>query len=557
MRRPLLLCGLVAALLVAPGAVPAVAGDSGGAPAPAVARWAVGVVPGDFARTAAALPGARTLVPGRSLLVTGQRPSVTGARYVVRLDGVKRTLAFPNREPLAAQQWYLTQDRAWSYWPAAAPKLAPVRVAVIDSGIDFGHPEFEGRVIGGTSFVDGPWRRDVDGHGTFIAGIIAADPFNGRGIAGIAINAQLLIVKVVEPDGVSLEGEIKAIRWAADHHARVINLSLGGLRNPHDSRLDTYSLAERDAVLYARQKGAVVVAAVGNGPDAPQMPWQFANYPAALPHVIGVGAVRQTGVVPAFSNRDRVYLDLVAPGHSIFSTIPRNLVDTQFGCEGEPYSDCGPFEFRQAIGTSFAAPQVAAAAALLLGQDPSLTPDQVAWLLERSADDVSPQTGCARCSEGRDSLSGWGRLNVQAALKLLKSRTTLPPPDALEPNDDVGAFARVFYRLPRTITATLDFWDDPVDVFAMRLKKGQSVFATLLAPGAAVKLSLWKPRAAPVRGQPARRDRAAQSTKVDLQERLAYTAPAAGTYYLQVKLKAPGPGSTSYELDVSTRARAT
>ena len=120
--------------------------------------------------------------------------------------------AFDNLEPLAAKQWYLAQDNAWTYWPAE-PDLAPVNVAVIDSGIDGTHPEFVGRIAAAKSFVGGSPYQDEQGHGTFVAGEIAASPFNGVGIAGIAFNAHLLIAKVVEPDGtVSLPGEVAAIR---------------------------------------------------------------------------------------------------------------------------------------------------------------------------------------------------------------------------------------------------------------------------------------------------------------------------------------------------------
>jgi subtilisin family serine protease len=186
-----------------------------------------------------------------------------------------------------------------------------------------------------------------------------------------------VIAKAANADGtVSLKGEVAAIRWAADQGARVINLSLGGVRDPLNLRLDLYSPLEQAAVDYAYAKGAVIVAAVGNGTQSPATPWPFAHYPAALPHVIGVSALRRDGTVPAYSNRDTVYNDLAAPGDQIFSTIPRNLLSSDPSCAGEAYSDCGPREFRGAIGTSFAAPQVAAAAALLIGQDPKLTPQQ-------------------------------------------------------------------------------------------------------------------------------------------------------------------------------------
>ena len=267
-------------------------------------------------------------------------------------------LAFTNTEPDAPQQWYLTEDNAWTHWPTE-PVLAPVKVAVIDSGIDAGHPEFVGRIAGGVSYVGSSWRTDTCGHGTFVAGEIAANPSNDVGIAGIAFNAKLLIAKVVGADcDVSTSGEISAIRWAANHGARIINLSIGGIRDPADPELNSYSAAEEAAIEYAYSKGVLVVAAVGNGTQAPKMPWPYADYPAALPHVLGVGAIDEDGAVPAYSNRDSRYVDIAAPGGPIFSTIPRNLVDDAIpGCVGVAYSDCGPDEFRDGIGTSLRRPR--------------------------------------------------------------------------------------------------------------------------------------------------------------------------------------------------------
>jgi hypothetical protein len=466
-------------------------------------------------------------------------------------------VAFGNTEPLAADQWYLNQDRAWSYWPSQ-PSLAPVKVAVVDSGIDFGHPEFAGRILGGRSFVGGSWKHDSDGHGTFVAGLIAADPGNGQGISGIAFNAKLLIAKVVPPDdsGVNLQAEVEGIRWAVQEGAQVINLSLGGQRDPVDLRLDTYSPLERDAIEYAVTKGVVVVAAVGNGTDSPSIPWIYADYPAALPHVIGVSALRENGSVPDYSNRDPVYVDISAPGDAIVSTVPRNLVDaTQPECAATPYSTCGPSEFRDAIGTSFAAPQVSAAAALLLGQDPELTPDQVIWLLERSARDVNTATGCRKCSAGRDSLAGWGRLDVQSALNMLRNGTKLPKPDFGEPNDDAGTTAHPFGP-PRTISASLDFWDDPVDVYSLPLQKGRELFARLSASTrSAVSLVLWKPGTQRVEGPNAHdSDKVAMAVAVGGQKRLAYAVAETGTYYLEVKFVPPARARITYTLAVATRA---
>jgi subtilisin family serine protease len=460
--------------------------------------------------------------------------------------------AFDNTEPYAAKQWYLTEDEAWSFWESP-PDLYPVKVAVIDSGVDGTHPDLAGRVVLARSFVGGSPYHDEQGHGTFVAGEIAANPFNHVGIAGLAFNARLIVAKVVRSDGsVSLAGEVAAIRWAVDNGARVVSLSLGGVRDPLNSRLDTYSPLEQAAIDYAYSKGAVVVAAVGNGPQSPRTPWPYADYPAALPHVIGVGAVARDGSVPDYSNRDAVYNDVAAPGDAMFSTIPMPLVEDRPGCAGEPYSDCGPAEFRSAIGTSFAAPQVSAAAALVLGQDPTLRPEQVAWLLERGADDATPATGCPTCPAGRDPLTGWGVLDVAGALALLTGGTPLPPPDGYEPNDDAGPWAHALPPLPRTIDATLDYWDDDVDVYRVRLGSGQRLFARLTpAVRAVVRLSLWAPGTARVDTLASERLRLTRSTTVGTQARLAYRARTAGVYYLEAKLGSKLRDPLAYRLSVA------
>ena len=459
--------------------------------------------------------------------------------------------AFDNTEPLAAKQWYLTEDRAWSYWPTQ-PQLFPVTVAVIDSGIDGTHPEFAGRVVAAKSFVGGTAYHDDQGHGTFVAGEIAASPFNNEGIAGLGFNVRLMVAKVVQPDGnVSLQGEVEAIHWAVDNGAKVINLSLGGVRDPLDRSLDTYSPLEQAAVQYAYSKGVVVVAAVGNGPQSPATPWGFAHYPAALPHVIGVSAIRENGSVPAYSNRDVIYNDLAAPGDAIFSTIPSNLEEQTPSCAGVPYSNCGPFEFRDAIGTSFAAPQVTAAAALLLGQDPSLRPEQVSWLLERSANDDRASTGCAECPVGRDKYTGWGTLDIEGALTLLGDGSSLPPADHYEPNDDAGVWSHALPPLPRTVSATLDYWDDNLDVYRIYLHQGAKLFARV-TPNlrGSVRMSVWGPGTAhvdtPMAGLPL-----AQSKAVGVQVRVALKAKKTGSYYLELKDTKKSRAPVSYQLAVA------
>jgi subtilisin family serine protease len=471
---------------------------------------------------------------------------------VAALAAAGTAAAFTPTDPFVPQQWYLEQDHAFDIWPEP-PALAPVKVAIVDSGVDSSLPEFAGRIAAARSFVGGSPFLDSEGHGTFVAGVIAAN-LDGQGIAGMAPNAQLLVAKVVERDGsIPLDAEVKAIRWAADQGARVINLSLSGQRDPVHSGQDTYDRDEAAAVAYAYAKGAVVVAAVGNGDESPAEPWPYASYPAALPHVLGVSALTKTGNVPDFSNRDAVYNDLSAPGSGIVSTFPSNLTGLRPTCTEQGYSVCGTDEYRQGgEGTSFAAPQVSAAAAVLLGLVPTLTNGQVGALLEHSADDVNAGTGCARCALLRDPLSGWGRLDVAKAVANLAG--PLPPPDALETNDQAGTAARTLWGGSHHVAATLDFYDDPVDVYRVVLRKRQKLTASVNATwaGASVQLELWRPGTTLVdRPTLVRKYRAAASAAAGARQHVRFTAPVAGSYYVEVRASAPGFGAYALKLTKS------
>ncbi len=221
------------------------------------------------------------------------------------------------------------------------------------------------------------------------------------------------------------------------------------------------------------------------------------------------------------------------------------------------YSNCGPLEFRGGLGTSFAAPQVSAAAALLLGVDPRLKPDQVEWLLERSATDADPASGCAACPVGRDSLTGWGDLNVAAALDLLGNEHNLPAPDAYEPNDNantIGASAHPLGKL-RSIVATLDFWDDPIDVYSIKLTAGSKVFARLgTGADAGTTLVLWKPGTTDVTAAPRTRCSATAllpPRSLRGSRGSATRCEATGTYYVEVKIGAPNHAPDLYHLSVA------
>lgn len=472
--------------------------------------------------------------------------SIPGVAYVEPVTK-SRSLAFKPTDPLVDAQWYLPAIRAFDFWPDAVPQLSPVRVAVVDSGIDATHPEFDGRIAGGESFVGSDWRRDTMGHGTFVAGEIAAALDNGQGIAGVGFPVSLLIAKVTDARGsISVEAEAKAIRWAVDRGARVINLSLGGPRDPNDPTVDTYSPLEEAAIRYAASHGVTVVAAVGNCEQ--RCPGRYASYPAALSHVIGVSAIRADGTAAPFSNRDGVFNDIAAPGFGIISTLPLDLAPSTPGCPAAGYSICGPESFKDGAGTSFAAPLVSAAAALLVAQDPRLTPSQVTQILTQTASDMS--------SAGRDAVTGSGRLDVTAALEAVFSQP-LPPSDRFESNDDAGTESwRIPLRSSRLVIATVDAYDDPTDVYRVYLRAGRRFRAVLESSfSGKPTLVLWRPgtrHVSPV-------TRVALRTGSILAWRRArvpvidFVVRRAGWYFVEVK--APPRSGGPYRLFLESRPR--
>ncbi len=544
MRRALL---LIAAILGASLVTPAVAG---------AARVAVGLKPDANPAAVAAAVERRTgtrpeLLRPIPALVVDLRAGISlagidGIRYVETLHA--RRLAFTPSDPLVSRQWYLTQSRFYDPW-LTLPALERVPVAVIDSGVDATHPELAGKILDAKSFVGGSASEDTLGHGTFVAGLVAAGVGNGIGIAGLAPSAELLVAKVVTPSrAIPIEAEAKAIRWAVENGARVINMSLGGIRDPLDPKRDSFSRLEADAVAYAVSSGAVVVAAVGNGDQAPSSPWQYASYPAALPHVLGVSAISETGGVPKFSNRDKIYNDLAAPGDRILSIFPRPLTSRFPACSEQGYSSCGPEEYREAQGTSFSVPQVSAAAAILFSLRPLLRPEQVTAILEQTAVDVTPATGCAACAVGRDEHSGRGRLDVAAAIGALAE--PLPLADRFEANDDAGSGAYKLSGSNRRLNATVDFWDDQDDVYAVKLKKGQRVYVGLTGALASsdLSLALWLPKTRTISNVRSLRFRARISARPAAREYFSHRAAKAGSYYVQVRMSSPGV--TRYRLTI-------
>ncbi len=312
-------------------------------------------------------------------------------------------LLLPNRRPndvfYTRYQWNLPMidmERSWEQSQGSSK----VVVAVVDTGIDMDHPEFQGKLTTGYNVIeDNNYPMDDNGHGTHVAGVIAARTNNGDGIAGMTWHSKLMPIKAIGADGSGTAFDIaQGIRWATDHGADVINLSVGNY---------TSSAALRDACRYAYRKNVVLVAATGN--DATDQP----GYPAAYPEVFGVSAIDHNQERADFSNYGD-YVDVVAPGVDIPSTYI--------------YSD-----YAALSGTSMACPHVAALAALIRSVNPGISPDNVMKLMRKTAIDLGAQ--------GKDNMYGHGMINVHAALT--QARNDSPPLKA-EPQEGFGGLLNKF-----------------------------------------------------------------------------------------------------------------
>ena len=352
-------------------------------------------------------------------------------------------------------------------------------------------------------------------------------------------------LQVVSSDGtIAPRNEAAAIRWAVDKGARVVNLSLGALRDPRPSGTrgrvqDGYSAAEAAAIRYAVARGAIVVAAVGNGVDG--RAWRYADWPAALPHVVGVGAVDRVRKPASFSNRDAVHVDLVAPGTGLVSTVPVGSAPSGISADAAGAGTGLVDANGEVQGTSFATPQVAGAAALLFALRPDLTASQVVRLLGASARDVG--------RPGRDAATGPGELDVSAAVARVAGGV-VPVSDELEPNDDAGALASALPRDQRVVRATADRYEDSLDVYRVSLRAGEHLDARLRGPeGAEFDLLVFTPGGGSIAGLGTRRPAvwSPRSLGAGSNERVRYRAARAGVY--NVVVWAAG-GTGAYELVV-------
>ncbi|GAA2223019.1 type VII secretion-associated serine protease mycosin [Streptomyces indiaensis] len=302
-------------------------------------------------------------------------------------------VATARADGIRAQQWALEAMHTQEAWQTT--KGRGITVAVLDTGVEADHPDLAGNVLPGKDLVrfgaepgDRAWAR----HGTAMAGIIAGHghgPGDADGVVGIAPEAKILPVRVILEDGDPSRAKARStrgnalaegIRWAADHGADVINLSLGD-----DSASAHPEPTEDQAIQYALDKGVAVVASAGNGGEK----GDHISYPAAYPGVIAATAVDRAGTRASFSTR-RWYATVSAPGVDVVIADPDH-------------------KYYEGWGTSAAAAFVSGAVALVKAAHPGLKPAQIKSLLEDTARNAP--TG------GRDDSRGYGFIDPAAAIR--------------------------------------------------------------------------------------------------------------------------------------------
>ena len=288
-------------------------------------------------------------------------------------------LGTPN-DPDFSGQWAYTTAQFPTAW-GVTQGSSDLIIAVVDTGIDLDHPDLDctvsngaDKIVSGFNFVDDTNNPDDNyGHGTHVAGTIAACTNNGIGGAVSAPNVRLMPVKVLNSSGSGSYSDVAdGIIYAADNGAKIINLSLGGSAS---------SDVLEDAVAYASNKGVLVIAASGNANTG-------IYYPAAYSQVMAVGATDSNDVRASFSNYG-TGLDVVAPGDFIYSTVIGN--------------------YGYSSGTSMAAPHVSGLAGLIWSAEPGLSNTEIRQIIRDTADDLG--------TTGYDIYYGYGRINAWNALE--------------------------------------------------------------------------------------------------------------------------------------------
>ncbi|WP_238403214.1 S8 family serine peptidase [Paenibacillus mesophilus] len=334
----------------------------------------------DASNTAVARP-----MPGRnSAEWLAQWENSPHVQYIVPNKEVRISAAA--NDPFLDKQSYLAQTHTIEAWNQVNRNESIV-IAVVDTGVDLDHPDLKGNLVPGINLIQPKLTpRDDNGHGTNVAGVIAAIGNNNKGVAGMLWKAGIMPIKALEPSGRGDEDKLGAgIQYAVDNGAKIVVLSVGLLRN------DAYL---QEIVQYAEDHNVLLIAATGNDEG------RIIRYPAAYPSVLAVGGIREDNTVEERANYGPD-LDLVAPW-SVFTTAVG-----------------GQYEYRD--GTSMAAPQVAAAAAMVWAKYPDMKVHEVRNLLRQTADDIA--------KPGWDEYTGYGLLRVDRALNEPYKA------DMYEPND--------------------------------------------------------------------------------------------------------------------------
>ncbi len=323
--------------------------------------------------------------------------------YLIQLEEVAGVAV---NDSMSAAQYSLDRMHVREAWSLSTGDAKPI--AVLDTGAQYSHPDLAGRLLPGWDFVNGDGdASDDNGHGTWVAGIIAANANNGIGVAGITWKNPILPVKVMSASGTGYTSNLIAgLRWAADHGAGVINMSIGGF---------PASTLVADAIDYAWNKGVVLVAAAGNNGKLES------HYPASFPHVVSASATQADDEFTKWSNYSP-NVDVSAPGASILTT----------NCQKSRTSSCAYYgDYITISGTSFASPNTAAVVALIRARYPSWTPQQVVDRLLATVDDLG--------FPGFDIRYGRGRVNAFRALGGSIAAAKVPARDSMELNDSLGS----------------------------------------------------------------------------------------------------------------------
>ena len=436
----------------------------------------------------------------------GRVADLRSLRGVIAIEPDRERRRLGVNDPLLLAQTHLVQI----HWTPHLGARRPL-VAVLDTGADGRSADLRGaiRVDLARSFVDDAPLTDRSGHGTHVAGLIAATTGNGLGVAGVS-NARLMIIKIADSQGrASTSTLVRGIRAAVASGAKIVNVSFGG---------SGFSQVEQNTILDARRAGVLVVAAAGNSGQAGPR-----EFPGAYRHVLTVAATRADGEAILESTRGP-QVALAAPGKRILSTAPRG-------------------RFGRRTGTSMATAIVSGAAARLLARRPALDASQLRSILLSSAFEVG--------APGRDDATGWGRLDLAAAL-------ASPPPakDGAEPNDD-PVQARRWPELLQgpaageaAVDATVEEYADAKDDYPVAMRVGDTLQIDVSSrTGVDLDLVVGRPGApAFVSGPAYARDwLAATALGPGTMETLRYTAIEAGVHSVEVQTAA---GRDSYPLTV-------